>query len=264
MDNMRYVAFLDILGFSQLVENSSHTHEQIANKMADIFQCSILSALRGKQVIVEKIPNLNISNKIKILQFSDSVILFTKGDSQVDFNNMVLCLNYLLAQALVRGYPLRGGLSIGQLYYKHPILVSDGLIKAYRFEGKQAWSGVIIDRICYERENIDLQKVIEPRKLVSYEDVPIKSDHSDCLDKHEKHYVINWPLFIGERMPSEKEIVDNFSQNNDSPRDSKAEIILQETVRFGLKNMGYEYLPTFKYNETGKKVLLLVRTELSE
>lgn len=110
MDNMRYVAFLDILGFSQLVENSSHTHEQIANKMADIFQCSILSALRGKQVIVEKIPNLNISNKIKILQFSDSVILFTKGDSQVDFNNMVLCLNYLLAQALVRGYPLRVGI----------------------------------------------------------------------------------------------------------------------------------------------------------
>ncbi len=51
----------------------------------------------------------------------------------------------LLAQSAIRGFPLRGALTWGDLYVSGSIIVGDPLVRAYNLESRQEWSGVIVD-----------------------------------------------------------------------------------------------------------------------
>ncbi|UAY53202.1 hypothetical protein [Ferruginibacter albus] len=128
-----FVAYLDVLGFSELVNSK--------NSAADLD--SYFSKITDE---LEDIRQTDPSNKIQSLLISDSIILIApKG-----LDGLKLLINTVrrIQSALVwRKIILRGGISFGEVFYDetHNIIVGKGYIKAYKLETLATYPRVIID-----------------------------------------------------------------------------------------------------------------------
>lgn len=256
MNRKRYVAFIDILGFKKIVINHQIDNSSLGEKLSEIYQSSILSSLTGENTTVEKNPRMEHfldSVGIGVYQFSDSIVLYTKGDSDDDLIRIVVCLNRLFAQSMIRGFPLRGGLALKELYINGPIVVGNGLIDAADLEKAQLWSGLIIDKECL-KGNLMEEKLLE-RGLIVREEVLIKCEDQAQSVKPSRysHLVINWPRYLRQRgLISAKKIMKQYILYVGFPTKQIHRTMMKETVKFALRNLGSECLPSFIYDETGK------------
>lgn len=248
---MRYVAFLDILGFKSIIK-SCNDIEMLGLELSTILQSCIKSSLNGETTLVKNNPNLDINENIKVYQFSDSIILYTEDDNIESFNNIVLVINKLVAQSAIRGFPLRGAIVRDELYVNPPIIIGEALIKAYQLEGLQEWSGVIIDESCYSM-NYQLIEPLLKDKLIIIEEVPLKTSNQEKykIDKSSvelrEHMVINWPQFVGSKIFSIEEFDQRFCKNLGQPTDTVNKLKKERTFDFLKKNYGCKSLPNFQF-----------------
>ncbi|HHT7180666.1 TPA: hypothetical protein ACTZ5A_005380 [Bacillus cereus] len=253
----RYVAFIDILGFKGIVNSYKGKINDLGEKLSQIFNASIYSAITGEDTKVGIQPG-ELPNDILFYQFSDSVILYTKDDSDNARDKMVLTLNYLLARSALQGFPLRGGLVKEELYAKPPILVGEGIIKAYGLEMKQEWSGVIVHKDCYtllDYETTDIANKLIARVKVPVKDdtnVPVKSDNIIQVKGEdgiltEEHLVINWPQFVGMRVNSREHFKECLTKETGIPSKKKDIAKIENTLNFFEQNIGYAQLPSLVF-----------------
>jgi hypothetical protein len=114
-----YVAFLDILGFSDLVRSNSD--DALMRVYNNLFLSVVALSLSGgafktidaggQQVAIAD------SEKIKInsLIVSDSVICWTPNDSMKSFIDITTAVSKIMVSGIFVGLPLRGAISIGPL-----------------------------------------------------------------------------------------------------------------------------------------------------
>lgn len=133
-----YVAFLDILGFKNLIEESD------CNTIYDIFQ-SILDfephQLLSKTDVYKKIHHTIMSDSIVVYidaAITDGFMALTDACSQIQMR--LLCNNPPIF--------IRGGIAKGTLCHENNILFGDGLTKAYILESTSA----IYPRIIFTEE----------------------------------------------------------------------------------------------------------------
>lgn len=114
----RVVAFLDILGFSKLVENADAPEWR--------------SAIEGvvKTMRETLAPNPEMAD-LRFTQFSDCIVVSARANSLwglygVLSGSILLCDNLLQRQVL-----LRGGIAVGNLIHTEDVLFGPGLLKAY-------------------------------------------------------------------------------------------------------------------------------------
>lgn len=216
---MKFVAFLDVLGFKEIVLNNNH------EDLVSIFKTNIhlnlqIAIASGSYVQAENTQGKKVLadfRKIKINSFviSDSIILWTNSATVLEFVYLIQTLQIFLAGTLVGGIPLRGGVSVGNLsvigveysndfIVNHKTIIGEGLVNAYKLEGLSDWSGCIIDEkvikyldnevsnACHgnfdllnDMDMISIKSMIEKKFIVKY-DVPYKGD----LKK--EHHVIDW------------------------------------------------------------------------
>lgn len=101
---MKYVAFVDTLGFKQKITNI--THEE-AIKTIKLFNQTIYDLWNKLE--------LNNDNTIHGRTFSDSVIIYSNDDSTYELDKILKFLTGLYKESLLKcGLPLRGGLSVGE------------------------------------------------------------------------------------------------------------------------------------------------------
>ncbi|MCR2807729.1 hypothetical protein [Paenibacillus soyae] len=180
------IAFLDILGFRQMIQSQSH------ERMMRIYDMKISRNMDAINKIREVNPNLNYSN-INYLNLSDSIILWVDGNDALSMFFLITSVRDLMVSFLKNGMPLRGGIATGQLAVRnnnagHMNVIGLGLTKAYELEENQQWSGCIISNQCIEilKEDIEwFNALIDFKFIVEYE-VPKKSGTVD------KNFVINW------------------------------------------------------------------------
>lgn len=146
---MRYenhlVAFLDILGFSNLCLKSENDQASYDN-LSEIYS------------ICEQIPhdfdNRIGKTKIKTIIVSDSIMLTLKSEGELPSQNE--CANFFLACGQVqfklaeKGYWLRGGISFGKLHVNESkkLLFGPAFIKAVNLEKNIAkYPRIIVDSI---------------------------------------------------------------------------------------------------------------------
>jgi len=126
----QYVAYLDVMGFSNLVNKGNVTRlESYFNK------------------IIEILDNLKIQkSNIQSFLISDSIILITP-DSKQDFLNLIIAIRRIQSALLWKKILLRGAVSYGEVFYnqKNNIIVGKGFIKAYLLESEANFPRVIID-----------------------------------------------------------------------------------------------------------------------
>jgi hypothetical protein len=136
-----YVAFLDILGFKEIV--TSNAHGQLS-ALYETFENYVVSKTLDpfSKITLEGI------NRVGCNIVSDSIFLWTRDTSTLSFIQLTAMVNKLLVAGFMADIPLRGGIAKGPLTVKTSALGNTffglGLTTAYQLELKQAWSGCII------------------------------------------------------------------------------------------------------------------------
>jgi hypothetical protein len=139
----RYVSFLDILGFSEIVRNTD-LESLIKRFKAILFFKPYVEALGRWNNLEGKIQPAN--RKCSCFSFSDTFVLSTDDASIESFNDITIA-TFLLARSLFGlGFPVRGAITKGEADYipgtNH--LIGKALIDAAELEKKQDWFGVIL------------------------------------------------------------------------------------------------------------------------
>ncbi|WP_197082458.1 hypothetical protein [Pedobacter sp. BMA] len=126
----QYVAFIDVLGFSDLVYKSQHVQlEQYFQTVTEI-----LSEMKREN---QKIQSLNIS---------DSIILITPDDLN-GLKRLIRAVRKIQRKLMFKNILIRGAVSYGEAFFDdaHNIIVGKGYIRAYQLEAEAIYPRVIID-----------------------------------------------------------------------------------------------------------------------
>lgn len=135
----RFVAYFDILGFSDLVNDSNGdiSKQILINKYKEIIE-------KSEKEVLE--INSFSENRMKHVWFSDTFIFFTEGGEGIDYRAIITCSQFFIKNMLYINEPLRGAISYGELYAdtSKNIFVGKALIEAYKEAESQNWIGLIL------------------------------------------------------------------------------------------------------------------------
>jgi hypothetical protein len=126
----RAIAFIDILGFSALIQRD------------EIYKVRNGLKLIGTHVArLEALPQTPIVTST----FSDTIVLSARNDAE-GLPYLVHATAALVAELLLRGILCRGAVTTGKLYHKKDMIFGHALIHAYRMEQELAvYPRIIID-----------------------------------------------------------------------------------------------------------------------
>ncbi len=126
----KYIAFIDVMGFSNLVNKGSVDNlESYFSRITEVLD----------QIKVDKA-------QIESFLISDSIILIAP-DTQKDLVQLLTAIRRIQSALLWKKILMRGAVSFGQVYYnpKRNIIVGKGFIRAYLLESEAVYPRVIID-----------------------------------------------------------------------------------------------------------------------
>lgn len=143
-----YVAFIDILGFKELLTSNTACEDIYA-----VFQSLQDNAHTGLSVDGAKVEAFD---KVKYYLMSDSIILYIKTDIQDSLAALIGTCLKLQIRLLIRDCPilLRGGIARGDLFVDDHIIFGKGLSEAYQLECKVA----VTPRIVFNKELLNSAK----------------------------------------------------------------------------------------------------------
>jgi len=165
---MRYVAFIDTLGFKQRITKISHEE---AVEVIRQFNQSIYNIWRDM--------GLNNDDTIKGRTFSDSVIVHSQQDSKEELEKIIKFLIRIYKESIIQcDLPLRGGLAIGNFddiqavefdNLQKGLLVGTAFIDAYLLESDNGIKG---SKLLFGQEiNLKIE-----RQLSGFETKKVKVD----------------------------------------------------------------------------------------
>lgn len=134
-----HVAFLDILGFEQMVQGNSgemmNVHALMGKMYAIAAQQNGIKSISGEQV--------------KVSNFSDSFVISCAGavEDQAAFSSVFTLAGMIQTHfALGHNVLFRGGISHGDLFHNEAAVYGPGMIKSYKLEANEAiYPRIIVD-----------------------------------------------------------------------------------------------------------------------
>ncbi|MFD1144537.1 hypothetical protein ACFQ4C_25645 [Larkinella insperata] len=204
---LKYIAFLDILGFSDIVENN--TQEEL-DTFVDFLIRDIQNSMVSTEVGKTKMrlshygftPDL-YEAKLNSLLLSDTLIFWSNDDSEESFHEIVKTVSFLMNfEAYYSHVALRGAITVGELSFvdyriTHPLLMVDqstiygkAIVEAYRIEKEQQWMGCVVTQRALghymtQQSSQERTDSLLADYLIEYE-VPYKAESR-------KEYVVKWP-----------------------------------------------------------------------
>jgi hypothetical protein len=154
--DQRFVGFIDILGFKDLVMRSDH--DEIYKLLNNI---STFRNFLENIHVKGNIPESFSDAEIYTVSFSDSIVIFSKDKSEANFKLFIQSINWLIARAIETGILLKGAISFGQVSVNQSsqIYFGQAIIDAYLLENEVNYLGVVahnsIDRYIEEISFVD-------------------------------------------------------------------------------------------------------------
>jgi hypothetical protein len=233
------LAFLDILGFSDLVKHNSHEtvgHLYNALVYTPVKLYNDFHQVEVTKMIAELGENVKLSG-LKIISVSDSIVAWTENSRQGSIIDLLFAVKLLMTVSMKLGVPLRGTIAMGNFHVFEIqggiSIVGRPLVHAAELEKIQKWSGCIVDKgiITYLRsfEKVVMKRDVPPalekmtNLIVPYDNLPI--------DKPDKEgFAINWAM---DEQITEETIVNAFSAHNKrTNQDDK----IQQSTELKIKN----------------------------
>ena len=169
--DFRFVAFLDILGFKDMVMRNSH--EEIYQTLNQISKSKKLI-----EAAATELGDLFGDAEVYVVSFSDSIVIFSKNDDIENFHYFLLATRWLFTEAINKQIPIKGAIAHGeislnkaeQIYFGQPI------IDAYLMEEDVNYMGVVahnsVDRYISKVKNgKHLERIF---KILFEEKTPLK------------------------------------------------------------------------------------------
>ena len=202
-----FIAYFDILGFKQMVNNT--TAEELLRVINGFTFASQGSISEGKLFIRDDksvVYDIRKSN-IRCAHISDSIIFWSKSNTEGDFVDMIkLCQSFLLS-TLLRSIPVRGCLTYGELFskfdriedYYSSLLFGKGLVSAYTNAETLEFVGCVVDNSINDVIFVeDLEKV--KGCLFQISDIP-----------HKEGIIIDAKLIVKVKPNMNKIVLENLS-----------------------------------------------------
>ena len=251
-----FFAFLDILGFKEIVLNTDHAKLEVL--YLDTLPVNIDGALAGGRFRIldqngkkSQVPDTQRAS-VNSLLVSDSIMMWTEDDSMGAFINVVAAVRHIMAYSLFCGMPLRGAISIGpltmfvgrtpspKLIFQHT-LVGKPIVETAVAEKQKQWSGCMITQPaidCYvnhyaSRTNVSsnlatLEFVIEKKFILRY---PVAMQIKGGKVIEEEHYVVDW--VSGSKAPVwTSSVIKAFSMHGKSVDDPTIKAKMENTIKF--------------------------------
>lgn len=184
--NLRFVAYIDVLGMSAIVEKDA---DEAWGMLSD------LVAVRDQVGNYElEFPDSKeraiLSEVTYAVTFSDTIVLFTKGDSDTELRCMIIRVAEILHKAMCRCVPVRAGLSFGRFFFNidKSMYAGPALIEAYRVGESAQWLGIALADSVQERA-MGLGMMSGSSKIIVPWKVPLKGGT-------ELRFVVNWPAVV--------------------------------------------------------------------
>lgn len=138
-DSDRFVLYLDIMGFKERVNRTPIG--ELKKELLDFKNRNIkIEPLReGKSSETGK------QEFLKIAQFSDSIVVISKGASLKDLNRITKAGAILMQNSLESGFALRGAIASGNMIFddENQIFFGKALVDAYLLEESLAYYGIV-------------------------------------------------------------------------------------------------------------------------
>ena len=225
-----YFAFLDILGFRELVKNNEHDYLVDIYKRLVNYQVEFYKQYSTKraEALKERLKEYYEPNGLRLVNISDSIMLWTDNSKEGALYEIVTAVQMILGISMSVGIPLRGAIVKGNVEImdqKESLsIVGKGLVHAYEMESRQQWSGCIIDNSIFEYLN-SLNRVVGNKQsnislekadwLVRKHPVPFKLGEREIT---KDLFTVNW---ADGSTRTEQEIIDAFSMHNKRIKESE-------------------------------------------
>ena len=202
--NKRFIAYIDIMGFKEFVFRNSH---QAVLKKMELLRNTVAVIEEGEKAKQKKkfftgTPEdvFDIDNVlVKMLSFSDSVLMCTNDDSQASISNLLLASGYFMYACLMDGIPVKGALSHGTLTidFDQSIYFGKPLIDAYLLENEINLYGLALDH--------NVEKYLKEKKILNHEAISCLITHYKTPLKGSKvfHYNVDWLFGFDQKKHSE-------------------------------------------------------------
>jgi hypothetical protein len=182
----RFVAFIDIMGFKNMVSTLPHNE--------------IYSMMKRIDARIKSAESMNWDKKdlqlIKTTTYSDSIMLYSKDDSLISIEHLVASVAALTHDLFIEGIPHKGGIAFGlmTLDTENSIFFGQPLIDAYLLQEELFFYGIILHGTC---EN-QIKKVGDIKTISFVENhlCPLKNGNSN-------HFTVH-PIFTSSKMYDEK------------------------------------------------------------
>ena len=157
----KYIAFIDILGFKNLVESKSHNvvYKKIHAIVESLIKMEALFKFKKEEEEQEE-----ENEWIKKWVFSDSIMLVSRDDSEFSADVIFLVTANIVAEALNQELLVKGSIAFGEFTadYENSIFFGKPLIDSYQLEENLKISSIVIHHTCEKKlkqmkyENINL------------------------------------------------------------------------------------------------------------
>lgn len=149
----RLVAFIDVLGFSNLVGETAVDAKKLRHLTA------ALEALYNR---IWSWEADGVYSSFAFTQFSDSIVISSLAESSDSFGMLQQLL--LGVMELVDDYDMlvRGGIARGQLIHDRVMVVGPAMVEAYRLESKEAkYPRIIVEKELKEQIEADIKEYVK-------------------------------------------------------------------------------------------------------
>lgn len=179
----RFVAHLDILGMSAIVEKDP---EEAWGMLSDLV--AVRDRVGG--YAMEFLDTKEMVKAVDVaaaVTFSDTIILFSKGSTDTELRALLILVTELLHKAMCSCVPVRAGIARGKFFVnvEKSMYAGPALIEAYRSGDSAQWLGICLGK-SVETQALGLNMRSGDRKLLIEWLVSTKQGS-------EKRLVVNWP-----------------------------------------------------------------------
>jgi hypothetical protein len=135
----RYVAFLDILGFSEIVRGSTASQDKVAELVRTLENIAAAKQEFGGDIGIEP-------DDFNAQSFSDCIVLSENASARGLFH-LLASVTVLSFNLLSKGIFTRGGIAKGQLHHSDKVVFGPAMLDAYNLESTIAvYPRILVDR----------------------------------------------------------------------------------------------------------------------
>lgn len=155
----RIVAFVDVLGFKDLVDSSKEDVKALRN---------ITSALSTLYEWIWQREADGADSSFAFTQFSDSVVLSALADTQDSFEMLLQLMLGIVDIAYSNGIIVRGGIARGKLIHDREMVVGPAMVDAYLLESTIAkYPRIVISEELKNEFEVNLQEYVDSQPNLS-------------------------------------------------------------------------------------------------